>query len=130
MKKIIELIPIILLWAAIIWMLAFMACGVAHAGDHADAEIADAIFQAEGSHQATYLYGIRSVGYKDEADARRICLNTIRNNRKRYAEYGHRQHDTYLEFLASRYCPVNAPNDPRGLNRNWLRNVLHFLERS
>jgi len=37
---------------------------------------ADAIFKAEGKYSATYLYGIRSIPYKDEAEARQICKNT------------------------------------------------------
>lgn len=40
-------------------------------------QIANAIYQAEGGKG--YDYGIKSVSYKDEAEARQICLNTIRN---------------------------------------------------
>lgn len=88
-----------------------------------------AIFQAEGGYKAKYLYGIRSVPYKDEAEAKQICLNTIRNNRKRYKEYGHKKYDTFLEFLASRYCPIGCNND-NGTNKYWLKNVKYFLEES
>lgn len=94
---------------------------------YTDEQIVNAIFQAEGGYKATYLYGIRSVSYKDEAEARQICLNTIRNNRKRFANQT--KYEDYLEFLASRYCPVGAKNDPNGLNQHWLRNVKWFLER-
>ena len=90
-------------------------------------EIADAIFLAEGGHGAKYLYGIVSVKYRDEKDARRICINTIQNNRKRFADYGYKEYNTYLEFLASRYAPIGAKNDPKGLNKNWLRNVRFYL---
>ena len=93
---------------------------------YTDDQIADAIYKAENSKR--YPYGIISIDTGgDEAYARKICLNTIRNNRKRYADYGHKKYDTYLEFLASRYCPINADNDPTGLNRNWLKNVRYFL---
>ena len=91
-----------------------------------DERLANAIFRAEGGHNATYLYGIRSIPYKDEAEARQICLNTIRNNKKRYKDYGHKHYNNYLEFLASRYCPIGAKNDPYGLNRHWLKNVRYF----
>lgn len=97
-----------------------------YAGNYTDDQIADAIFKAEGEN-ATYLYGIRSVKYQDEEEARQICLNTIRNNRRRYKDYGHKEFSTYLEFLAARYCPVGAKNDPKGLNKNWLKNVKYFL---
>ena len=92
-------------------------------------QIANAIFLAEGGYKADFLYGIVSVKYKDEADARRICVNTIRNNRKRYADYGYKQYSTYLEFLQSRYCPIGCSND-KGDNKYWLKNVIWFLNNS
>jgi hypothetical protein len=93
-----------------------------------DEQLADAIFRAEGGYRATYLYGIRSVRYKDEAEARQICLNTIRNNKRRFFQQD--KYGDFLEFLASRYAPLNAPNDPKGLNRNWLKNVRYFLSKN
>lgn len=99
-----------------------------YAEEYSDKQIVNAIFKAEGGYKAQYLYGIRSVKYKDEAEARQICFNTVKNNRKRYADYGYKKYKTYLEFLASRYCPVNCDND-RGTNRFWIRNVQYFLER-
>lgn len=87
-----------------------------------DEEIANSIFKAEGGFKATYLYGIRSVHYQDEADARRICLNTIRNNRARFAKQS--AYTDYLEFLSSRYCPASAHQ----LNKYWLKNVRYFLK--
>lgn len=99
------------------------------ATEYSDAEIVNAIYQAEGGSRAQYLYGIRSVPYDTPEEARRICFNTVRNNRARYAEYGYKTYNTYLEFLASRYCPVGADNDPKGLNKNWLKNVKYFLNK-
>ena len=98
--------------------------------NYTNEQIANAIFLAEGGYKAKYLYGIVSVKYKDEQEARRICLNTIRNNRKRYADYGYKKYNTYLEFLASRYAPIGVKNDPKGLNKNWLKNVKYFLEKN
>ena len=97
-----------------------------------DDEIADAIFKAEGGEKAEFLYGIRSVSYKDEADARRICLNTIRDNRKRYTEYGHKEYPTFLEFLASRYAPTRGKGVSeyeKKVNKNWIHNVRFFLKK-
>jgi hypothetical protein len=96
--------------------------------EYSNEQIVNAIYKAEGSNKAQYLYGIRSVSYDNPAEARRICFNTVRNNRKRYADYGYKQYKTYLEFLQSRYCPINAKNDPKGLNKNWLKNVKYFLD--
>ncbi|MBM4137500.1 MAG: hypothetical protein FJ241_11825 [Nitrospira sp.] len=114
------------IWILLIIMMSILTTCFAYTDD----QIADAIFLAEGGYKAKYLYGIVSVKYKDEAEARKICLNTIRNNRKRYDDYGHKQYPTYLEFLQSRYCPIGASNDPKNLNKNWLKNVRYFLERS
>jgi len=100
---------------------------VGSAGAWTDTEIVNAIYQAEGGASAQYKYGIRSVHYQDEAEARHICFNTVRNNRKRFADYGHIKYATYLEFLASRYCPIGVSNDPKGLNQHWLKNVRFFL---
>ncbi len=106
--------------------------GYASAVTYTDGQIADAIYKAEGGKKASHPYGIMSVPYKNEADARRICLNTIRDNRKRYAEYGHREFPTFLEFLASIYAPTRGKGITRSakkLNGNWLRNVRFFLEK-
>ena len=93
-------------------------------------QIASAIYLAEGGVSAKKPFGILSVKCEGYEDCKAICLNTIRNNRKRYAEWGHKTHPTFLAFLASRYAPTNASNDPLGLNSNWSRNVLYFLEKN
>ena len=98
--------------------------------DYTDDEIADAIYLAEGGEKAKIPFGILSVKCDGYDECRQICLNTIRNNRKRFADYGYKEFDTYLEFLASRYAPINCENDPANLNKNWLRNVKFFLERN
>ena len=98
---------------------------------YTDIQYADAIFKAEGGRKAKYLYGIRSVKYKDEAGARRICLNTIRNNRRRFAEYGHKEYKTFIEFLGSRYCPTKGKltKAEKKVNKFWLGNVQYYLGR-
>ena len=80
--------------------------------------IADAIYQVEGGPKARAPYGILSVNVSSTADARRVCLNTIRNNHDRWIRAG--RPGEYLDFLADRYCPRSA--DPVG-NRNWKRNI-------
>lgn len=89
-------------------------------------ELADAIYWAENS--VKYPYGIRSINTRgDKEYARRITINTIRRNVARYKEYGHRNYQTYLSFLASRFAPEGAKNDPKGLNSHWKKNVIWFL---
>ena len=89
-----------------------------------DAErIADAIYRVEGGAKAKVPYGILSIPVKNEAHARRICLNTIRNNHKRWIAAG--KPGDYLDFLADRYCPPSA--DPVG-NRNWKKNIKQLTK--
>lgn len=95
----------------------------------AEAErIADAIYVAEGGAKAKKPYGILSVKVANEAEARRVAVNTIRNNWKRWHDAG--KPGEYLEFLAKRYAPVGAENDPQGLNKNWLKNVRAGLAKT
>jgi len=108
-------------YLALVFLLIFHSASFAK--EWTDAQIVNAIFHAEGGYKATYLYGIRSIPYKDEAEARRICFNTVRNNRKRFKKQT--QYKDYLEFLGSRYCPPKA----HPLNSNWVKNVKYFLER-
>ena len=94
--------------------------------DWTDAQIVNAIYWAEGGPKADYLYGIRSVEYDNAAEARRICFNTVRNNRRRFT--AQTEYNDFINFLASRYCPVGAGNDPKGVNINWIKNVRYYLD--
>jgi len=83
-----------------------------------DEQIADAIYRVEGGSRARVPYGILSIKVRDTAHARRICLNTIQNNRARWKNSG--QPGAFLDYLADKYCPRSA--DPIG-NKNWKRNI-------
>lgn len=117
----------------IIWIvlgvLLFSSLLLNKAHAYSNEEIVNAIYHAEGGKKAKYKYGIRSVSYSNEKEARKICLNTVRNNRKRFADYGHRQYSTFIEFLGSRYCPTKGAltQAEKRLNPNWVRNVEFFL---
>ena len=84
-------------------------------------EICNAIYIIEGKEQARQPYGIETIECGSKRECEQICLNTVNNNRRRYAEYGHKEYNTYLKFLASRYCPVNQ--------ENWLRMLKFYLEK-
>lgn len=103
------------------------SCQIAHADTINPEKLADAIYRAEGGDKADYPYGIRSVKCSTKQECRQICINTIKANVKRWNKYGHKTHESFLAFLASRYAPINADNDYRGLNRYWIRNVRYFL---
>ncbi len=93
---------------------------------YSDEQLVNAIYISEGGPKAQYLYGIRSVKYKNAQEARQICLNTIRKNKIRFSKQA--KYKDYLEFLASRYCPIGCDND-RGANRFWLKNVRYHLQK-
>ena len=86
-------------------------------------KIADAIYIIEGGAKTKFPYGIVSVKTNDP---RRVCLNTIRNNWIRWGKAGSK--GDFLEFLANRYAPIGAENDPKNLNKNWLPNLRKILE--
>ncbi len=55
------------------------------------------------------------------------CAWTIKKNLERYESSG--EEEDFISFLAERYCPIGAENDPRGLNKNWEKNVRYFYEK-
>lgn len=91
-------------------------------------QVADAVYRAEGGAKTRYPYGVLSVKVNGEAEARRVCLNSIRNSRQRWYKAG--CPGDWLAYFAKRWCPVGASNDPTGLNSNWLRNVRAILSSS
>ncbi len=117
-----------IMFFVILYSLLMINC---EGAEYSDTQIVNAIYKAENSKK--YPYGIISIDTKgNETYARKICFNTVRNNRKRYADYGYKKYDTYLDFLASRYCPTegkNLTNDEKRLNVYWLGNVKYFLEK-
>mgnify|MGYP001608057802 CR=1 FL=1 len=110
--------------ALMTFLVASLAASLAR-GEEAwtDTQIVEAIGRAENSKR--YPYGIKSINTKgDIAYARKICLNSVHNGRKRWERAG-RPCD-FIEFISRRYCPINAPDD-NGTNRFWARNVKYFL---
>lgn len=109
-------------------LLFLMLAGAAWAGpiDEGYAErLADAIWHAEGGKKAKVSHGILSVPTRSPAHARAICLNTIRNNWGRWEAKG--RPGDFIDYLGAVYAPVGAKNDPKGLNKNWPRNVRSRL---
>lgn len=86
--------------------------------------MADAIYKAEGGPKARKPYGVLSIPVRDEAHARQITLNSIRNNWKRWEKAG--KPGDFVDFMADRWCPPSV--DPVG-NRNWKKNVKYFLSK-
>ena len=119
------------LCAICIWLALVYSCEMAEAEWVPDTpnrveRLADAIFWAEGGYKTSYPYGIRSIPCDGYTHCRRICRNTIKNNIKRWKASG--DQISYLQFLANRYAPQSASNDPDNLNQHWLRNVQYYLD--
>ena len=51
---------------------------------------------------------------------------TIVKNRKRWEDAG--SPGSFFEFLGDRYAPIDAENDPNGLNNHWVDNVIYWTE--
>ena len=82
-------------------------------------QIAQAIFRAENS--VKYPYGIKSINtYGNKEYARKICLNSIKNARKRWIKAG--MPEDFISYIGRRYSPPN-------INPNWVRLVNYFLMR-
>lgn len=84
--------------------------------------IADVIYRIEGGDKAKAPYGVLSVKTKNKAEARKICLASIRNNWNRFL--AQTNETNYFYLFADRWCPKSA--DPVG-NANWRKNVVQIL---
>ena len=87
-------------------------------------KMCEAIYRTEGGNHAKYLYGIRSVHYRDRAEAREICLRSIAHRQREYKEFGYRLYPCFIEFLQSKYCPATRRNPMQG--ERWIKNVTYF----
>ena len=88
-------------------------------------KLADAIYLAEGGSKAKRPYGILTVKCKTHAEYRRVCLNTIRNAYNRWNKKG-----DFVDFLAKTYAPTEGVSSSTSkLNKNWPKNVKHFLDK-
>ena len=116
--------------AALFLFLALYPLNVAQSaqGSHLNAKeayfnkVVDAVYLAEGGEKAKKPFGILSIPCFAYSDCRRICLNTIRNNYRRWQNAG--KPDEFLSFLGSRYAPISA----HPLNKNWIPNVKYYME--
>lgn len=86
-------------------------------------KMADAIYKAEGGSKTKWPYGVKSVKVKDAAEARRVTINSVNNNWRRWEQAG--KPGEFIPFMAARWCPVAA--DPVG-NKNWTANVTRLMK--
>jgi hypothetical protein len=93
---------------------------MARAEDYSDEAIANAIYLAEGGNKTRYPYGIRSVQCEGKQDCRRVCLNSIRNAKKRWVKAN--KPEDFIVFMGRRYSPPH-------INPNWVKLVKYFLNK-
>ena len=107
-------------------LLAVALQSQAHAKDDYVNRVVEAIYHAEGVN-SRYPYGILSVKVRSKAEARKVCYEVVN---WRYAMWQSMDTgESFIEYLSKSYCPIGAKNDPRGLNRNWQKNVNFYLNK-
>ncbi len=84
--------------------------------------MSEAIKRAEGDP----LYGVRSIPVDTPAQAKRITMNSVRNNYRRWVDAG--KPDTFVDFMQRRWAPIDPEHDPEGLNENWAPNIKSILK--
>jgi len=65
--------------------------------------LAESIFYAEGGYKTHYFYGIKSVSCETKDECRLKCLESIRNNEKRFARHGGKGVENFIRFMSRRY---------------------------
>lgn len=78
-----------------------------------------AIYKAEGGKKTNHPYGVMNL--PDNTSPREACLNTLKRRFKTWDGKG-----DFISYVARTYSPINAPNDPTGLNKHWIKNVNYF----
>lgn len=88
--------------------------------------LANAIFKAENSK--THPYGILKPYCTAQTidKCRKGCMQTIANAFKRWQKTY--RHENFILYLSRTYAPLNAKNDPSGLNKHWIKNVNQFYK--
>ena len=103
-----------------------LLCGKARAEEVDTTKWANAIFKAEGGYNATYLYGIRSIPYDTEGQARHYCQNTVYNTLVKFRSTRCVEGESDIDCLSRRYCPQDSDTD-NGTCKYWKKNVQYFL---
>jgi len=88
--------------------------------NYTNKQIAQAIYYAEGAEKAKKPYGILSIPCNSKEECKIICLNSIKNAKKRYEKTD--KSEDFLIFMGKRYCPDDFIN--------WAKNVKFFLEKN
>lgn len=103
----------------------------AHAG--VDERFLTALRRAENGGPGRE-FGVLSVPAPTYEDQARVAAESIRRNVERFERTGGaaidpvsgQYTDEFIRFFSNRWAPIEADNDPRGLNRYHARNLLRI----
>ena len=105
--------------------LQVLSAGLVFCNQNIDIEkLADAIKKSENS--INHPYGILKKYCKPhdpDGQCRKGCVQTIEHALKDWDG-----EIDFISFLGGRYAPIGTANDPKGLNRNWIKNVKNFYD--
>lgn len=87
-------------------------------------KLVDAIERAEGGKECLIKAVNCSVHCETYEEARQITKNSIIHALWDFASGAFPI--GFTSFLGDRWAPIGAENDPKGLNKNWVRNVFLF----
>ena len=82
-----------------------------------------AVKRAEGDPKR---YGVRSRKVGSSEEANQVLNESIRNNFFRWLQSG--KPKPFVSYMRDRWAPLNAPNDPKRLNYNWVPNVNKSIQ--
>jgi hypothetical protein len=85
-----------------------------------------AIRQAENGGAAKQFGILSKTALTLDAQAANAACTIIKQHRRSGLA---KVDDAYIRSLAARYCPLQANNDPQGLNKNWIRNVSYYYKK-
>ena len=89
---------------------------------YASNDLCYAIRQAEGNPNYGIING--SCNPKVGGMCHYMCKEILRVYAQKWNDTG-----KWLEYVANRWAPIGSANDPTELNKNWKRNVKHFLSK-
>jgi hypothetical protein len=109
---------LIIILGIMVVLALFSGCGYTATID----QWADSVRITEGVH-SKYAYGIRSIKYKNDLQARKICKNTVLHA---WRDFKGCKTDlrAFIAYLGDRYCPKSA--DYVG-NLRWKRNMYKLM---
>ena len=87
-------------------------------------KVVDSIYKAEGGARTRHPYGILSI---KTSNPRKACYEVVNWRYAMWQSLPNKTRPDFITYLSRSYCPIGASNDPRGLNRHWVKNVNYFM---